>query len=408
MPAPAVPAAFTSGDDTGSAVWSDRPRARFTVLDISEYYGPDSGGVRTYLHEKARYVAARPWLRQVVVLPGAGDTVRTADGVRVYRVRSPRIPFQETYRVLSGVAAVRRIIERERPDLIEVGSAYGAPWVARRATRGSAIPLVWYFHAHLPRIVAPLGKDDRVLARGGARLAERYVRAIASRMDRVYVATDAVKRDLERLGIRTTERIPLGVDINTFRPGRRAARYATLAHYQLPDAPIVLFAGRFTREKQLLAAVRAWTQARTVDATLVLVGAGPQAESLHAAAGARVRIVPFEQDRERLADLYAAADLYLAPGPAETFGLSAHEAMASGTPVLSVAAGAVAEAVERAGCGGIWPLGDGAAMATMVDRLLPVPEVQRHAARRYVEREHAWPVVFDRLFTAHEALVAAQ
>jgi hypothetical protein len=34
--------------------------------------------------------------------------------------------------------------------------------------------------------------------------------------------------------------------------------------------------------------------------------------------------------------------------------------------------------------------------------------VQRHAARRYVEREHAWPVVFDRLFTAHEALVAAQ
>src|SRR5690606_16249535 len=118
------------------------------------------------------------------------------------------------------------------------------------------------------------------------------------------------------------------------------------------------------------AVVRAWRDVRTRDAVLVLAGAGPQDDALRAAAGARVRVVPFEADRERLADLYAAADLYLAPGPAETFGLSAHEAMAAGTPVLTVDAGAVADAVRRAGCGGTWPLGDGAAMATMVDQLL--------------------------------------
>jgi alpha-1,6-mannosyltransferase len=364
-----------------------RADARFTVLDISEYYGPDSGGVRTYLHEKARYVAARPWLRQVVVLPGAEDTVRTADGVRVYRVRSPRIPFQDTYRVLSGSAAVRRIVERERPDLIEVGSAYGAPWIARRAARGGAVPLIWYFHAHLPRIVAPLGAHDRAVARAGARLAERYVRAVASRMDRVFVATDVVKADLERLAIPNVERIPLGVDIGAFHPDR-------------------LYTGRFTKEKQLLAAARAWPLVRTANATLLLVGAGPQVRTLNEVGDLRIRVLPFESDRERLADLYAAADLYLAPGPAETFGLSAHEAMASGTPVLSVAAGAVAEAVKRAGCGATWPAGDGAAMAAAIDRLLPMPEAARGAARSYVEREHAWPIVFDRLFAAYETMAA--
>ena len=31
--------------------------AELSVLDISEYYGPTSGGVRTYLHEKGCYVA---------------------------------------------------------------------------------------------------------------------------------------------------------------------------------------------------------------------------------------------------------------------------------------------------------------------------------------------------------------
>jgi alpha-1,6-mannosyltransferase len=383
-----------------------RADARFTVLDISEYYGPDSGGVRTYLHEKARYVAARPWLRQVVVLPGAEDTVRTADGVRVYRVRSPRIPFQDTYRVLSGSAAVRRIVERERPDLIEVGSAYGAPWIARRAARGGAVPLIWYFHAHLPRIVAPLGAHDRAVARAGARLAERYVRAVASRMDRVFVATDVVKADLERLAIPNVERIPLGVDIGAFHPDRRRAREATLARCQLPEGPIVLYTGRFTKEKQLLAAAHAWPLVRTANATLLLVGAGPQVRTLNEVGDLRIRVLPFESDRERLADLYAAADLYLAPGPAETFGLSAHEAMASGTPVLSVAAGAVAEAVKRAGCGATWPAGDGAAMAAAIDRLLPMPEAARGAARSYVEREHAWPIVFDRLFAAYETMAA--
>jgi len=39
-------------------------------------------------------------------------------------------------------------------------------------------------------------------------------------------------------------------------------------------------------------------------------------------------------NRESLAKLLAAADVVIAPGPAETFGLSALEALASGTPVV--------------------------------------------------------------------------
>mgnify|MGYP003294427655 CR=1 FL=1 len=41
------------------------------VLDISEFFGETTGGVRTYLLEKARYVQRNPLLRQVLVVPGA-------------------------------------------------------------------------------------------------------------------------------------------------------------------------------------------------------------------------------------------------------------------------------------------------------------------------------------------------
>ena len=373
-------------------------------MDISEYYGPDSGGVRTYLHEKARYIMRHDELRLSVVLPHETNRVHSDAGVRVYRIRSPRIPFQETYRLLLDRAAVASVMAHERPDVVEVGSAYGAPWVAAGAARRLGIPLAWYFHAHLPRIIAPSGGSSPAGRRGAARAAVRYVRAIARRVDLVLAGSESVRRDLHGYGIAHVEVVPLGVDTETFHPCRRAARAATLARLTLPDAPIVLYTGRFTAEKQLDAAVAAWHQVRTPDAILVLAGAGPRGNALRAAGGTRVRILPFETDRDRLADLYAAADLYLAPGPAETFGLSAHEAMATGTPVLSVDAGAVADAVRHAAFGGTWPLDDAVAMAAMVDQLLEAGPDMRAAARAHVERHHQWSTVFDRLFAIHARL----
>jgi alpha-1,6-mannosyltransferase len=406
-PAPDVFAAGTASPfDPRQLSPIERPAAQLAAMDISEYYGPDSGGVRTYLHEKSRYVAGHESLRQSVILPHDADKVRSAAGTRVYRIRSPRIPFQDTYRVLTNRASIAAIMAHERPDVVEVGSAYGAPWVAAGAARALGIPLAWYFHAHLPRIVAPAGRAASVLRRGAAAAAVRYVRAVARRADLVLAGSESVRRDLHSYGIEQVEVVPLGVDTATFHPARRAARQATLARLSLPDAPIVLYTGRFTAEKQLDAAVSAWRRVRTADAILVLAGAGPRGDSLRAAAGARVRVLPFETDRDRLADLYAAADLYLAPGPAETFGLSAHEAMAAGTPALSVNAGAVADAVRQAKCGGTWTLGDEAAMAAMVDQLLGAGADMRATARAYVEQHHQWATVFDRLFSIYERLRA--
>ena len=52
-----------------------RPAANLSILDISEFFGETTGGVRTYLLEKARYVQRNPLLRQVLVVPGAEDQI---------------------------------------------------------------------------------------------------------------------------------------------------------------------------------------------------------------------------------------------------------------------------------------------------------------------------------------------
>ena len=97
-----------------------------SVLDISEYYGDTSGGVRTYLSEKAAYAAARHDVRQAIAVPGAVDSVEERAGVRWYSIASPPIPGQAPYRLVVNGRRVAEIIRAERPDVIEVASSFSA------------------------------------------------------------------------------------------------------------------------------------------------------------------------------------------------------------------------------------------------------------------------------------------
>jgi glycosyltransferase involved in cell wall biosynthesis len=140
---------------------------------------------------------------------------------------------------------------------------------------------------------------------------------------------------------------------------------------------------------------------RRTGAHLVLVGAGA-AGATRIASRAGVLTRPFERNREAVADLHAAADIYLAPGPAETFGLAALEALASATPVLAPDAGGVTELVERSGGGRIFRTGERESLAEQAIALLGDDLALLGArARRYAEREHDWGSVFDRLFEVY-------
>ena len=65
------------------------------------------------------------------------------------------------------------------------------------------------------------------------------------------------------------------------------------------------------------------------------------------ATGCRSAFAGFLPGRAELAALLASADVVIAPGPAETFGLAALEALACGTPVVVSAESALPEVVGR-------------------------------------------------------------
>ncbi len=389
-----------------------RPFAELGVLDITKWFGETSGGVKTYLLQKARYVEDRSALRQVLVIPGARDSITTGDGVRCYRLRGPRIPTQRPYRFMLATRSIQRIVEHERPDIIEVGSPFLVPWITRRAARRFDVPLVMFFHSNFPRTICAFPERASRIRQQAHNAVWRYVRRLNQEFEATIVASEFMANDLKAHGALRVVQIPLGVDLAHFHPSRRADAAQTRALVGLPvDAPVIGFVGRFAREKEVDVLVEAWeTIEQRTDAYLALVGDGPARRRLRAhSRGSRVIWIPYQHDRNQLANVLAALDIFVSPGSIETFGLSALEAAASGTPVISADRGGVSEQILQSGGGALFESGDPGALAEVAVRMLQTPsELSRLGAlgRAYAEREHSWSRVFDRIFDVYRRVVA--
>jgi glycosyltransferase involved in cell wall biosynthesis len=130
------------------------------------------------------------------------------------------------------------------------------------------------------------------------------------------------------------------------------------------------FAGRLTAQKSLGRALEAVAGADDVE--LVIAGEGPDREPLERQATAlgiagRVRFLG-AQPRDRIVELFRAADATILSSSWENFPHTVVEALAVGTPVLAMEAGGVAEVVRDGVNGLLVAPGDTAALADAVRR----------------------------------------
>lgn len=382
-----------------------RNNARLSVLDITEFYGDTTGGIRTYLRQKATYVESHPEYRHILVLPGSRDAITQSDGVRVYRLKGPMVPKQAPYRFMLATRSNRRIAQHEQPDVIEVGSPGLVPWIVRLAARGLDIPVVAFYHSNFPRVFSPWPERAPWIRRKMHDWAWIYAKQLDRHFAHTIVCSDFVGDDLKRAGIDRVTKIPLGVDLERCHPSRRAARDAVRQRYGLPTGPIAGFVGRFAPEKELDVLLAGWPEVyRKTGAILALVGDGPVRHALEAQAGDApwVRFLPYERDRSRLADFLAAIDIFVAPSSNETFGLAPLEAMATGTPVLTADRGGVSEQVAESGAGARFESGSPGALAESAVQLLGADLARLgRRGRDHAEEHHDWDTVFDRIFTLY-------
>jgi len=378
---------------------SSRPRL---LCDLTQSWSSVGGGVGTYLRAKREHLLAHTPHRHLMILPGLEDAVEESAGGRAITawVKSPHVPFSPHYRLLLRNGAVRSLLERFRPDVIECQDAYNLPWAAlRHRERFPETALVAGYMTDFPEVYAarPFSKAFGPRVGGAAgRLCYRYCGRLYRQFDAVYALSNAGGGSrLRELGVEPVHVLPLGVELAAFGPDRRdpaLRREVGVAD----DSPLLIYVGRMDVEKRPDIVVEAFRQLPPeLGARLVLLGQGPILDQVAKLGDRRIVTPGFVTDRTALARWLASSDIYVSAMPNETFGVSVIEAQASGLPVVGVTGGAMPERV-RPGLGLLGPVGDSAAMAA---NIMAVWRGDRAAmgrmARDYVAGEFSWAHSMD-------------
>ena len=164
--------------------------------------------------------------------------------------------------------------------------------------------------------------------------------------------------------------IPNFIDPNVYHRGRYGGQLRTQFD---GDRKVLMHISNFRPVKRIKDVVQVYAKVNEREpSVLVMVGDGPDrhdAEQEARQLGVE-KSVHFLGKIDNVAPLLASADLFLLPTNAESFGLSALEALASGTPVIGTNVGGLPEVVKNGETGVLCGVGDVNGMANAATDLL--------------------------------------
>jgi len=382
------------------------------IVDLCEFYSSRGGGVRSYLTRMA-HAASAAGHEFVVVAPGARDEETNGPDGRVLHYAGPKMPYDATYHAPLRIDRMRELVERERPDVLQVSSPFLPAWVAARM---ADVPVRAYVHHSDPIgcYLRPFAERHLPSALREPLLAPAWswLRRVTRSMDVTVTAGAWLRDSLRAHGCERVETVPFGIVHESFGPERcsEVVRAQLLGRYRDdPDARVLMVTGRLAVDKRqhlLLEAARELARERPI--ALLVVGDGPERERLQrqSASLAQVTFLPFVHDRAEYAAMLASVDLLLHASRCETFGFVIAETLCSGTPVVVPDAGASPHMVSQA-CAEVYPAdATPARIATAVRRVLALDREQvRRAAVAEAQRHPSVAQHFGELFALYEGLL---
>jgi len=320
----------------------------------------DAGGMNVAILAVATELARRGVEVDLLTRATAAPEERElASGVTLRTLQAGPLEPMSKYRLVDVAdefgEAVARLAGRPQPQYDLIHAHY---WLSGLATLPVAIelgiPFVQSFHtvgAMKNRSLAPGAEPEpEGRLRGEAFLGNQADAIVAGSAAEVMALIDELRTPAEKLWV-----IPPGVDAELFTPDR--SRNSASIRSQLllsPDRPLLVIAGRVQRLKDQELGIRILAELSMVSPApeLVIAGDTDDAEYLASLWGLAAELDVYQDvtfvgalDRERMADLFAAAEFTLVTSYSETFGLVALESAASGTPVIAYCGTGLIESV---------------------------------------------------------------
>ena len=386
---------------------------------VSNLYPPIiQGGAEIYVGRVARALAEDHQVVVITTEPGFHAAPRrevTPEGIVVYRLaplnvahltRLPhRLVAQTAFRAIDlyhpqVTAGVRRIIERERPDVVHlhnwVGLSLAAIMASVNARRPGRPPVAITLHDYsLCCVYADLHHPD---GHGcGPDLACRIMTSLNRRLTKTIglalcASSFSLDLHLARGFFRRADRqvLPYVTDPLMTPPSND-----TLGRRPSKPTFDVLFMGRVQTHKGPEVLIRAFRRLTDPTLRLHIAGTGPAAQACQSLAEGdpRIRMYGFASGAARQALLEAADCMVLPSLWPEVFGGSL-EVFQAGGAVIASRIGGIPEVVRDGVNGLLVEPGDEAGLAAAIERLRSAPELAAKLRASAVETSRLYDVRF--------------
>jgi alpha-1,6-mannosyltransferase len=316
------------------------------IAHIANMYGPKSGGLRTAMISLSREYEINGH-EILLVVPGKENSRTRVGNVTTVTVSSPVIPFSGGYRIILNSSVVIRLVKNFSAEILEISDRTTLLRVSRWAQRRS-IPTIFFAHERVDGVINAFGR----FLPGKKIVARLWNTFTAASVDRIVATTKFASEEFVDLGMVLNGsqliNIPLGVDLQLFHPSQ-SSKAITLVN-EIPEN-FIFACTRLSKEKDplFLLEIARELKKRGSELTLVIAGSGPyetrMIETINRE-GLPVVVLGFVSDKELVSTLMAKAQVFLAVGPIETFGLAALESLASGTPVVCRKEAAISEIIS--------------------------------------------------------------
>jgi glycosyltransferase involved in cell wall biosynthesis len=370
------------------------------VALVGDEYYPDIGGAAIYALDLSLQLA-KLGVEIVVVThahPGQPEE-EEIDGVRIRRIKG--LVLNNPHRAVSPLLfrGCHKYILDGKFDVVHGLDIYST--MALRAVR--------FAHTHrIPSVMTcHTVMDSRFLI-----LWQRLVGWAfrLAKADRLIAVSQASAHFSHLLGF-PEERItviPNGVDLSCFN-GKIDA-FLMRRELGIGDKPLIVTASRLIKRKNPDLLISAFAKVLKVipDAKLVIAGSGREEDNL----SHQVRDLNITDSvsligglaKEKVAQLMAAANVFVLPSKAESFGLTLLEASAAAVPVVCSNAGGVPEVFQNGFNALLYPPGDDEAMAKAIVDLIQDRELAKKISVNAVEtaRRFTWEMSAQRILRVYE------
>ncbi|UCE73332.1 MAG: glycosyltransferase [Methanomassiliicoccales archaeon] len=326
-----------------------------------------------------------------VVAPGtlSKNYEEELDGISVFRIKGRTLPLYPDYKFcVFPFWEVKRIINKFKPDVIDMNSPYQIGMCALACGKKKDIPVIGTIHVQPENMLMSVEKA-KFLYGILERMAWSYIMRVFNVCDYVTSPTQTAINLMRTHGLTAKAKpISSGIDLSIFNPLNNGDYLRK--RFSIPNEPVVLYTGRISGEKRLDVLVRAFPRVlNAIDTHLVICGSGREKgniESLVEKLGIseNVTFTGFLSQNE-FPNIYGIADLFAIPSESELQSIVTMEALASGLPVVAADKHALPELVKNPQNGFLFEPGNTEALSDKIIEILSDNNLKKSMGQKSLE-----------------------